>query len=150
MSDIKTCPFCAEEIKAEAILCKHCRSDLRSKAGSRSGLTEAPPELLSIAEGLDIDGLQRELARRDEELMLLRSELTSVKSRLAAAEAQQRQPQVSSQVVSQVHLNVSNETNYIARLIQHLGKDTGLPPPLIVAGILGALMLLLILLLTNK
>lgn len=24
----KICPFCAEEIKVEAVVCKHCRSDL--------------------------------------------------------------------------------------------------------------------------
>lgn len=30
MSDTKKCPFCAEEIKADAVRCKHCRSDLSS------------------------------------------------------------------------------------------------------------------------
>jgi hypothetical protein len=27
-SDMKKCPFCAEEVKADAIRCKHCRSDI--------------------------------------------------------------------------------------------------------------------------
>lgn len=28
MTDTKLCPFCAEEVRAEAIKCKHCRSRL--------------------------------------------------------------------------------------------------------------------------
>ena len=34
--EVRLCPFCAEEIKAEAIKCKHCASDLIPD-NSRSG-----------------------------------------------------------------------------------------------------------------
>jgi hypothetical protein len=30
-ADTRECPFCAETIKAKAILCKHCKSDLREQ-----------------------------------------------------------------------------------------------------------------------
>lgn len=36
MSDTKKCPFCAEEIKADAVRCKHCRSDLSAHQPSNT------------------------------------------------------------------------------------------------------------------
>ena len=32
-SDIKQCPFCAEDIKKAAIVCKHCGRDLPTAIG---------------------------------------------------------------------------------------------------------------------
>ena len=33
--ELKQCPFCAEEVKSAAILCKHCKSDLQSGRSSK-------------------------------------------------------------------------------------------------------------------
>ncbi len=37
MEDGKRCPFCAEEIRSEAVVCKHCRTDLQSSAKEKTG-----------------------------------------------------------------------------------------------------------------
>src|SRR5947207_6285338 len=55
------CPFCAETIKDEAVVCKHCNRDLRV----------ALPVIAEIQETvLELDRLQRQLDRANTSLAL--------------------------------------------------------------------------------
>lgn len=48
MDDEKKCPFCAEMIKSEAIICKHCHSELKSSPKEKAKEAKTKKENLTL------------------------------------------------------------------------------------------------------
>jgi len=67
VSGTKLCPFCAEEIKATAIKCKHCGSMLNETASSESVTSQpsapvSPTQLVSSTSTEPIQEIEAESA----------------------------------------------------------------------------------------
>jgi hypothetical protein len=133
---------------------------------------DALATLVSTVGGVDVSSLQRELARRDEELASLRQEVVRLRTYLAekrpplrneSAATDFREPsQPVTPVVEHNHdtsrpdvgkasadnqlrkLLLGDGNDEISRLIHHVSKTTGLPAPVIVAGLLALVIALIV------